>query len=51
MIIFSPVRENKYDYPDELQEMVLIAGKLFVGRQYFATGLEMIWKYIFRKFK
>lgn len=42
---FSPYGENKYEYPDELQEIVN-SWEIVVGRQYFATGLEMIWKYM-----
>lgn len=42
---FSPYGENKYDYPDELQE-IINSWEIVVGRQYFATGLEMIWKYM-----
>ena len=42
---FSPYGENKYDYPDELQE-IINGWEIVVGRQYFATGLEMIWKYM-----
>ncbi len=42
---FSPYGENKYEYPDEFQEIVN-SWEIVVGRQYFATGLEMIWKYM-----
>lgn len=42
---FSPYGENKYDYPDELQE-IINSWEIVVGRQYFVTGLEMIWKYM-----
>ena len=42
---FSPYGENKYEYPDELKE-IINNWEIVVGRQYFATGLEMIWKYM-----
>lgn len=42
---FSPYGENKYEYPYELQE-IINSWEIVVGRQYFATGLEMIWKYM-----
>lgn len=42
---FSPYGENKYEYPDEFKEIVN-SWEIVVGRQYFATGLEMIWKYM-----
>lgn len=42
---FSPYGENKYEYPDELHE-IINSWEIVVGRQYFAIGLEMIWKYM-----
>lgn len=42
---FSPYSENKRDYPEELQE-IINSWEIVVGRQYFTSGLEMIWKYM-----
>lgn len=42
---FSPLGENKYEYPNELQD-IINSWEIVVGRQYFTTGLEMIWKFM-----
>lgn len=42
---FSPYSDNKHTYPEELQE-IINNWEIVVGRQYFTSGLEMIWKYM-----
>ena len=42
---FSPYSENKFGYPSELNE-IINGWEIVVGRQYFTSGLEMIWKYM-----
>lgn len=42
---FSPYSGNKHTYPEELQE-IINNWEIVVGRQYFTSGLEMIWKYM-----
>lgn len=42
---FSPRSDNKYSYPEELKE-IIDSWEIVVGRQYFTSGLEMIWKYM-----
>lgn len=42
---FSPYSKNKYNYPEEVKE-IINDWEIVVGRQYFTSGLEMIWKYM-----
>lgn len=42
---FSPNSDNKFSYPEELKEVVN-SWEIVIGRQYFTSGLEMIWKYM-----
>lgn len=42
---FSPYSDNKYSYPEELKE-IIDSWEIVIGRQYFTSGLEMIWKYM-----
>lgn len=42
---FSPYSNNKYSYPEELKE-IIDSWEIVIGRQYFTSGLEMIWKYM-----
>lgn len=42
---FSPNSDNKFSYPEELKE-IIDSWEIVVGRQYFTSGLEMIWKYM-----
>ena len=42
---FYPYSDNKYSYPEELKE-IIDSWEIVVGRQYFTSGLEMIWKYM-----
>ena len=42
---FSPYSDNKHTYPEKLQE-IINNWEIVVGRQYFTSGLEMIWKYM-----
>ena len=41
---FSPAGE-RYSFPNELQASI-VGWEIAVGRQYFTTGLEIIWKYM-----
>lgn len=42
---FSPYSNNKYNYPEGLKD-IIDSWEIVVGRQYFTSGLEMIWKYM-----
>ena len=42
---YSPRGLYKKEYPEELKE-IIADWEIIVGRQYFTTGLEMIWKFM-----
>ena len=42
---YSPKSKIKKEYPSELQE-IINSWEIIIGRQYFTTGLGMIWKFM-----
>lgn len=42
---FSPRGDFKYDYPEELKE-IIGDWEIVIGRQYFTLSIELIWKYM-----